>query len=943
VSEETREYVLHPVQGSNPGGGLLRVNGESFHEGLSFTILPDQTQEATLTVERGPSKYYYRDLKLVLMSACDPSIADTVTFSVTYDAPCSDITLYSPQPGWSFNLANAQASGDSLDLVVTDFEMRVSQYDSLLLVGAEYRPAGTDDDPVTIGFITMENITLNPDGTPQSQHIPWDLSSVDDGRYEVRAYTQCSAGGPVLSSFATGTIDRERPTPLLDPQPADGELALGDEISITFDEPVRCSSVNPANITLECVNPDSGSAQVGFEVICNGSKVVIMPRTTDLSALEGKTLRATVTGVKDLFGNPMVARDSTSTEAWEFEVRRSAFIWSEADIIKPVAYRYPASFAATLVNGTPEEIDFSLTRVPDWLTPSAASGSLFPGESQAIDFAIADTLGIGTYRDTLCAEGSGAVPEVVTPLHVIVVVACEPPVWSVDAARFEHSMNIVAELFIDGQATRDTSDMLTAYVGNELRGMASPTFDPDPTYDGLVYLTVYSNRSGGETLRFKVWDGDSCRLYANTDRFFTFAADAVLGTLESPEAIAASDTLPGTAQVVELKEGWTWFSLNVLHPDMSVNGVLANLNASAGDIAKSQTEFCQFDPDLGWVGSLAALDNQASYAIDLSQAGTLIHQGTAVDPDTIPMPGSAGWHWIGYPPEEPMSVTEALAELNAPHDIVKSQADFAQVNIGGEWMGSLATMAPGKGYRIWLGDDRGSWHYGGCQSGVITSIASTDHESQRLPGAPWRVDPCAYEHNMTMIGLLQLDGAIIRNDSYMIGALVDGSIRGVAPLEYVPQIDRYLAFLMIYSNEIEDETVTFQAYDEADDEEVALNETTTFAADNVLGSLRSPFVLTGGLGDTTGVPVAFNLAQNSPNPLARCDKGVIRYGLPRSARVELKVYDVLGREVMTLVDGDKSAGWHHVDLDPDDFAAGIYFYRISAGGFVAQRKMTVLR
>jgi fibronectin type 3 domain-containing protein len=941
VSKEAREYVLYPLQTSNPGGALLRANGELFHDGLSFTILPDQSQEATLTVERGPSKYYYRDLKLVLMSACDESIADTVTFSVAFDAPCSDITLYSPQPGWDFNLANAQATGDSLDLILADFEMRVSQYDSLLLVGAEYRPAETDDEPVTIGLIARENITLNPDGTPQSQHIPWDLSAVEDGRYEVRAYTQCTSGGPVNSSFATGTIDRACPTPIVAPQPADGELALGDEISVTFNEPIRCSSVNPMSITLECVNPDSGSSEVGFEVTCNGSRVAIAPDITDISSLEGKIVRATITGVRDLLANPMIARDSTSTETWEFGVRRSAFVWSEADIISQAAYRNGGSFTAELVNGTPEAIVFRLISLPDWLTPATTSGSLFSSETREIDFGIPDTLGIGTYQDTLYAQVDGAVPEVLAPLHVTVEVACQAPAWALDPARFEHSMNIVAELQIGGVASQDTSDMVAAYVGNQVRGVAGPARHADPAYDYLVYLTVYSNRTGGETIRFRVWDEDSCRLYAGTDKVFTFEADGHIGSPENPEMLAATDSLPGTAQVVDLSEGWTWFSLNLLDADMSVNGVLADLNVSTADLIKSQAEFSQFDPDLGWVGSLTDLDNASSYAISLADMGTLIHDGAPVDPDTIPMPGSAGWHWIGYLPQTAQDVGDALSGL-APSqdDIIKSQFEFAQVNVNGDWLGSLQTLEPGRGYRLWLGAACPTWYYGSDSSGVphVTADESGGGDENH-----WSVNTCSYEHSMCVVGELELDGAPVSSGDYLVGAFVDEEIRGVAPLRYVPQLQSHLAFLMIHSNVSQGEPVTFQTYAESERKEMTLRETLTFVADEPIGSLDSPFIFTGTAGDTTGLPAAFSLAQNHPNPVTMGAMGIIQYALPTAAHVVIRVYDVRGREALTLVDRDQPAGWHHVELDPVDFGSGIYFYRMTAGGFVKQRKMTVLR
>ncbi|MGD9140296.1 MAG: hypothetical protein PVJ42_02025 [bacterium] len=159
----------------------------------------------------------------------------------------------------------------------------------------------------------------------------------------------------------------------------------------------------------------------------------------------------------------------------------------------------------------------------------------------------------------------------------------------------------------------------------------------------------------------------------------------------------------------------------------------------------------------------------------------------------------------------------------------------------------------------------------------------------------------------------------------------------------MPELDRYLTFLMIYSNEVEGESVTFQAYDGAGDRQVGLNETVAFAADGTVGLLASPQVFTGDLGDTTGLPAAFSLGQNSPNPLTSVSEGLIGYGLPRSAHVVLKVYDGRGREVTTLVDGEQPAGWHCVKLDPADLGVGIYFYRINAGGLLSQRKMTVLR
>jgi hypothetical protein len=80
---------------------------------------------------------------------------------------------------------------------------------------------------------------------------------------------------------------------------------------------------------------------------------------------------------------------------------------------------------------------------------------------------------------------------------------------------------------------------------------------------------------------------------------------------------------------------------------------------------------------------------------------------------------------------------------------------------------------------------------------------------------------------------------------------------------------------------------------------------------------------------------------NYPNPFNPTT--TIRYDLPVDARVSLKIYDILGREIMTLVDGFVAAGYHHVELDASKLASGVYFYRLTAGSFTAVRKMLLLQ
>ena len=92
---------------------------------------------------------------------------------------------------------------------------------------------------------------------------------------------------------------------------------------------------------------------------------------------------------------------------------------------------------------------------------------------------------------------------------------------------------------------------------------------------------------------------------------------------------------------------------------------------------------------------------------------------------------------------------------------------------------------------------------------------------------------------------------------------------------------------------------------------------------------------------TAAVPVAFSLQQNYPNPFN--PSTVIQYELPDASPVRIVVYDLLGREVSTLVNEVQPAGEHTVQFNATRLASGMYLYRMTAGTFVETRRMLVLK
>jgi hypothetical protein len=87
--------------------------------------------------------------------------------------------------------------------------------------------------------------------------------------------------------------------------------------------------------------------------------------------------------------------------------------------------------------------------------------------------------------------------------------------------------------------------------------------------------------------------------------------------------------------------------------------------------------------------------------------------------------------------------------------------------------------------------------------------------------------------------------------------------------------------------------------------------------------------------------VDLNQRENYPNPFNPSSR--IRYDLPKSSFVKISVYDVLGKEIMVLVNEEKNSGTYEVIFDAKGLASGIYFYTIRTGDFTQTKKMILLR
>ncbi|MBN2413343.1 T9SS type A sorting domain-containing protein [candidate division KSB1 bacterium] len=92
---------------------------------------------------------------------------------------------------------------------------------------------------------------------------------------------------------------------------------------------------------------------------------------------------------------------------------------------------------------------------------------------------------------------------------------------------------------------------------------------------------------------------------------------------------------------------------------------------------------------------------------------------------------------------------------------------------------------------------------------------------------------------------------------------------------------------------------------------------------------------------TDTLPTEYRLLQNHPNPFNPATN--ISYSIPESGLVELKVYNILGQEVATLVNEFKKSGHYNVKFNPPDLSSGVYFYSLISGSYSVTKKMLIIK
>ncbi|MFW5724922.1 MAG: LamG-like jellyroll fold domain-containing protein [Bacteroidota bacterium] len=283
-------YTLTMDVASNPHGAIVKMDGASISNGVSILIPGGTMLTKTLQVYKGQSGVNdYQDINIILHSQCqfDPTddledIGDTITISAHFVPVCTEVAISNPGNDWLVN-----ASGNNLlPVTIGDYNTLHGTFERIAF---QYRSQSASNWNTAMMFFKYEDDYNAYDGAKtligddNVIHYNWDVSSLQDRDYLIRAVSMCSDGSHTPSEPLAGVIDRQRPQVFGTPAPGNGILTPGDDVMVTFNEPIEEGLITPYNFVVEGVL-NGASLHHGTSVQLNGiSDYVAIPEGINLS------------------------------------------------------------------------------------------------------------------------------------------------------------------------------------------------------------------------------------------------------------------------------------------------------------------------------------------------------------------------------------------------------------------------------------------------------------------------------------------------------------------------------------------------------------------------------------------------------------------------------------------------------------------------------------
>ena len=252
-------YELSIDQTTNPDGAVLLIDGVPAEK--QYLVNANEILEKTLTIEKGATGVLeYDSIGIILHSSCQfnpessqAEIADTTYVSVKFLAECDDVTIANMQESWILNYEDNNLAAITLNgYNVNHPTLQKIDFQYKTLTGPPVTVMTYFKDNTVPDYATFDGpkdlLNSNSEVT-----FDWDISSLNDRAYQVRARAHCADGSVYEMDFLNGIIDRSNPQVFGTPAPADGIYNAGDDIRIQFSEELEVDLIKDFQISVQSV------------------------------------------------------------------------------------------------------------------------------------------------------------------------------------------------------------------------------------------------------------------------------------------------------------------------------------------------------------------------------------------------------------------------------------------------------------------------------------------------------------------------------------------------------------------------------------------------------------------------------------------------------------------------------------------------------------------
>lgn len=261
-TREDLEYSLSVGDASNPFGALIEMDGSPIGNGRTILVQAGKSIQKVIKVRKGlSSQMDYANLELKFGSDCDPNISISKLISAYFIPGCTDVVLDIPKKQWVLN-TNISPK-DTLITKTNSYDLNFTNFTS---ISFQYKPSSSSTwitdkvfyNPNTVTPTAYAALTGNKGWISGAEILhPFDMRNLPDRNYDIRAKSTCVVGPGVKyetpTEIISGLKDVKRPRLFGSPQPADGILSNGEEISIRFDEPIEASLLTPFNFSVKAI------------------------------------------------------------------------------------------------------------------------------------------------------------------------------------------------------------------------------------------------------------------------------------------------------------------------------------------------------------------------------------------------------------------------------------------------------------------------------------------------------------------------------------------------------------------------------------------------------------------------------------------------------------------------------------------------------------------